>query len=198
MKKYLKINPVACFSSALLMLAFSLVTAPVLAQRISLIGAYEQDVIELPTGVTESENDLVISQDPASSKKIWLSNLLQGGRIYALAVGRNDEAITYRVPVQSINGYRINVGWVIYDMEENQLTVSINNGVDKVGKPGKVTIGSDGNIDGGGVKIGKKGSISAPGVEIDKGGIKVDYSKALGGISYVGHKAGTTKKDDGE
>ncbi len=193
MKNNLKFSYRTFWNIALLTFASSLATVPVLAQRISLTGMYEQDVIELPDGVKESENDLVISQDPASSKKIWVSNLLNGSRIYALAAARNDEKITYKVPAQSVNGYQINVGWVIYDLEEDQLTVSINNGVDKVGKPGKVSIGTDGNVEGGGVKIGKEGSISAPGVSIDKSGVKVDYSKALGGISYIGHKAGTTK-----
>lgn len=190
MKNNLKINKSASRSIAFLVLVFALATVPVSAQRVALPGTYEQDVVELPDGVKESENDLVISQDPASSKKIWLSNLLQGSRIYALAATRDDEKITYKVPVQTVDGYRIKVGWVIYDLEEDQLTVSINNGVDNVGKPGKVSIGIDGNVEGGGVKIGKKGSISAPGVEIDKNGVKVDYSKALGGISYIGHKAG--------
>lgn len=196
MNPNLKTSRLAAIGIGLLVLVLFFTMTPAFAQKTSLTGTYGQDVIELPKGVTESENNLIISQDPASSKKIWITNLLEGTRIYALITNRGDERITYQVPSQVVNGYSIKTGWVIYDKEDNKLTISINNGVDNVGKPGKVNVGANGNIDAGDVKIGKNGRISAPGVDISKAGVKVDYAKAMGGISYVGHKAGLPKKDD--
>ncbi|MGV0956145.1 hypothetical protein ACTS91_06850 [Empedobacter falsenii] len=118
--------------------------------------------------------------------------MIPNKRIYTISYLASDEKVIYTIPKQLVGNYQINTGCVIYDNEENQLTISANNRVDCIGISQKdyenISVGKDG-VSVGKTKVGSNGKISTNGVEIKGSEVKVDAKKLLSGIQYVGRKA---------
>lgn len=163
------------------------------------VGTYEQTSFIAPGHLKDSENDLVITQDPQASKKIWVTNLVAGAKIYAIVHTKTEDNIVYKIPAQMVNGYAITVGCVMYDIEEQKVVVSINNkgncyGISQSDYDKSVSIGKDG-IKAGDIQVGSNGTIKGNGADISKDGVKVDTKKIMAGVQYVGQKAGSDKED---
>ncbi len=175
-----------------LFLATLLVTAFASNTDAQVTGRYSQVALTAPDELRDSENDVQITKDKQSSKKIWIDHLIPNKRIYAISYLASDEKLIYTIPKQLVGNYQINTGCVIYDNEENQLTISANNPVDCIGISQKdyenISVGKDG-VSVGKTKVGSNGKISTNGVEIKGSEVKVDAKKLLSAIQYVGRKA---------
>lgn len=163
------------------------VCSPVFGQAI--VGSYEQTVLEAPAQYRSGE-EVTISRDPKSAKKIWVSGLIPNQRFYALLYVSNEDGATYTVPKQRVGNYQINVGCIVYDDDDSKVVISLNNKGDcddnvsvSVSKEGVSTSAA------GGVRVGSDGRVSAPGAEVGPGSVKVDTRAATGaGITYIGKK----------
>jgi hypothetical protein len=180
-------------------LLFSISLLSINAQN-NLIGSYEQEAFIAPDELKDSDNDLTITQDPNSTKKIWISNLVANAKIYAVLHTKGEDNVIYKIPTQTINGYVINLGCVVYDKEDQKLTVSVNNkencyGISQSDWDKGVSVGK-GGVKAGDTQVGSNGTIKTGGVDISNGNINVDTKKVMAGIQYVGTKTGIKKKTD--
>jgi hypothetical protein len=165
------------------------------SQAQTIAGTYEQSSAIYPTGISESHNDLVITQDPKSTKKIWISNLGNNEKIYALVFVKGDEETVYNIPEQKVGKYMIKLGCVTHQRKENNIAIAINNkkmcfGISQKDYDGGVSVGANGKIKAGGMEVGTKG-VKGNGVKIAAGSVNVDTKAIMGGLQYVGHKVGT-------
>jgi hypothetical protein len=172
---------------------FTILAGSAAAQN-DLIGSYEQTSFIAPDGIKHSENDLVITQDPKASKKIWITNLVENSKIYALVFTKGEDKLIYKIPQQTVGNLDITLGCLTYDKEDKTMVISLNNKENCFGISqsdyGKISIGKDG-INAGSTKIGSNGTIKTEGVDISNdGGVKVDAKKVMGGVQFVGHKKG--------
>ncbi len=166
----------------------------------SALGRFEQDAFIGPDNLKESEKDVTLSKDPASSKVVWIENLLPGGRVKAIVFTKSSETVTYSIPAQKVGGYQVQQGCATYSSEDSKLSVSLNNKINCFGMKQSdydsgVGITKTGGIQAGGTSVGGKG-IKTPGVSIDKKGILVDSKTVMAGVQYVGHKQGAKKVAD--
>jgi hypothetical protein len=182
-----------------ILLAFSLgflLVNPSTAQKI--LGKYEQDALVAPDEYRDSEDDVSVTKDPNSTKKIWISNLIPNQKFYAVMFNKTNDLITYSVPAQKVGNYQINLGCITLDDED--LKISLNNKQNCMGMSQKdydtpVSVGKNGTS-AGGVKVGKDGSVSTGGVDVKNGEVRVNTKSIMSGIQYMGHKQGSKKKDD--
>jgi hypothetical protein len=180
-----------------LMLFTSVFCVNVMAQN-TIVGTYNQDAFIAPDNLKDAENDLVITKDPASTKKIWLSNLVSNTRIYAVAFVSNEDGVIYKIPPQVIGNYKIEGGCISYDFEDAKITIAINNkdlcyGMSQSDYDKGVSIDKKGGVKAGDNQV-NSGGVKGAGVDIKSdGSINVDTKKTMAGVQYVGHKAG---KDD--
>ncbi|MBC8111547.1 MAG: hypothetical protein H7Y04_10845 [Verrucomicrobia bacterium] len=94
-----------------------------------------------------TENDVVITQDPQSKKKIWISGILTQGKIYALVNLVTEDQQQYTIPAQTVNGKTIRSGWIllkINDEDEGKDEILISN--DPKANPNEVSITDKGMI----------------------------------------------------
>ena len=175
-----------------LFFSFFLVTAFSSNTNAQVTGRYSQIALTAPDEYRDSENDVQITKDKQSSKKIWIDHLIPNKRIYAISYLASDEKVIYTIPKQLVGNYQINTGCVVYDNDENELTISANNPIDCIGISQKdyenLSVGKDG-VSVGKTKVGSNGKISTNGVKINGSDIKVDTKKILSGIQYVGRKS---------
>jgi hypothetical protein len=182
---------------------FSVLVGSAAAQN-NPIGTYEQTSFTAPDNIKHSENDLVITQDPQAAKKIWITNLIDNSKIYAVVSTKGEDKIVYKVPPQTVGNLIITVGCVVYDKEDKTVVVSLNNKDNCLGinqsDYGKVSMGKEG-ISAGGVSVSKdginagntrmsNGTMSGGGVDMANGEAKVDAKKVMAGVQFVGHKKG--------
>ncbi len=168
----------------------------------NIVGTYEQTTAMYPTGLSESDNNLIITQDPKSSKKIWISNLVSNGKIYALVFAKGDEQTIYSIPEQQVGKYLIKLGCITHKKAENDIVIAINNkkmcfGISQKDYDGGVSVGKNGKIKAGGMEVGKNG-VKGNGVNIGAKDISVNTKSIMGGLQYIGHKVGTkvTESED--
>ncbi|KMQ64813.1 hypothetical protein ACM46_11340 [Chryseobacterium angstadtii] len=158
----------------------------------SIIGKYAESAIIAPDKVRNMmQNDVVITQDKSSSKKIWISNLIGKTTFYAVRNAANEDKEVYNIPPQNMAGYAVNIGCIVFDKEEQQISIALNNKSNCLGMSpldyGNVSVGK-GGIKAGGVKVGANGEISAGGTKTGKKGVSVNAKQALSGVQYVGSK----------
>ena len=166
----------------------------------SAIGRYEQVAFIAPDNLKMAESAVTLVKDPQLSKVVWIEHLLPGGRIKAVFFSSNDGTTTYAVPTQKVGNYQVQMGCAVYDGEEANLSVSLNNkancfGMKQSDYDSGVGITKTGGIQAGGASINNKG-IKTPGVDINKNDIKVDTKAVMAGVQYVGHKQGVKKTSD--
>lgn len=167
----------------------------------SVFGKYEQTALVAPDKYKDSEQDLSITKDEKSSKKIWVSNLIPNQKFYAIVSVKSDDKVIYSVPKQLVGDYQISLGCITF--EDDDLTISLNNkqncfGMSQSDYDTPVKVGS-GGVSGGGTNVGRNGTVKGGGVDINKkGDIKVDTKAIMAGVQYVGRKAGAKKKNDDE
>ncbi|MDV3948995.1 hypothetical protein CMT75_10760 [Elizabethkingia anophelis] len=158
----------------------------------SIAGKYAESAIIAPDKVRNMmQNDVVIITDKSVSKKIWVSNLIGNTTFYAVRNAANDEKELYNIPPQNIGGYAVNIGCIVFDKEEKQISIALNNKSSCIGMSqsdyGNVSVGKD-VIKAGSVKVGSNGEISAGGTKIGKKGVNINTKEALSGLQYVGTK----------
>ncbi|MCL1666063.1 hypothetical protein M2T78_17505 [Elizabethkingia ursingii] len=158
----------------------------------SITGKYAESAIIAPDKVRNMmQNDVIITTDKNTSKKIWVSNLIGNTTFYAVRNAANEEKEVYNIPPQNIGGYAVNIGCIVFDKEEKQISIALNNKSNCIGMSqsdyGNVSVGKDG-IKAGGVKVGSKGEISAGGTKVGKKGVNINTKEALSGLQYVGTK----------
>ena len=172
-----------------LFLATLLVTAFSSNTNAQVTGRYSQVALTAPDEYRDSENDVQITKDKQSSKKIWIENLIPDKKIYAISFFADEGKSIYTIPKQLVGNYQINVGCVLYD--EGNVTISANNPVDCKGisqsDNENISVGKDG-VKVGKTKVGTNAKISTEGVKINGSDIKVDSKKLLSGIQYLGRK----------
>lgn len=168
--------------------AFLLNLLPVWGFCQAILGTYEQSTIVAPPKYRQSEEDVKITKDPQSTKKIWVSGLIPKQKFYALLDTKTEDGAVYSIPKQTVGDYTINVGCIVYDNEDERVLISLNNPKD-CNSNVSASVGK-GGVSAGDVKVGSNGTISAPGVKMDKEGIKVNTKDMYGsGITYIGEKA---------
>ncbi len=169
------------------------------ASALPIVGAYDPSLFNGPEGVIDREEDLRIERDGKTSKKIWITGLIAGQRICGILDTRTEDALIYSIPKQTAGDYSIELGCVMYDMEEQQIIISLNNrtdcaGIGQTDLDQGVSIGKDG-VAAAGVKIGRDG-VSAAGVDVGKDGVRVNTKEMLKGVYFMGTKQEDEKKDD--
>jgi hypothetical protein len=167
----------------------------------NIFGSYEQQSFIAPDEVKDSDTDVTITKDPQSNKKIWINNLVYDSKIYAVLHTKGESSIIYKIPPQIVNGYSISIGCVVYDVDDQKISISINNkencyGLSQSDYDKSVSITKDGGIQAGNTQIGSNGTIKTESTNIDKNGVKVDMKKLMAGVQYTGQKANTNKNDD--
>jgi hypothetical protein len=167
----------------------------------SIFGAYEQQSFIAPDEVKDSDTDVTITKDAQSTKKVWINNLVYDSKIYAVLHTKGESSIIYKIPPQIVNGYSISIGCVVYDVDDQKISISINNkencyGLSQSDYDKSVSITKNGGIQAGNTQIGSNGTIKTESTNIDKNGIKVDMKKLMAGVQYTGQKLGSNKSDD--
>ncbi|MCO7318278.1 hypothetical protein OKE80_02440 [Riemerella anatipestifer] len=182
-----------------ILLALFFIAAITVSKAQSILGKYEQSTLVAPNEYRDSENDVVITKDAKSLKKIWIANLIPNQRIFAILHTKGNGNIIYSVPKQLAGNYRVNMGCVTFkehddddDGEEGKLIISLNNknncfGLNQKDYDAPVSIGK-GGIKAGGVTVGSNGTISTGSVDIKRGNIKVNPKEVMAGIQYIGYK----------
>ena len=61
----------------------------------SIFGKYEQVAFVAPDEYRDGENDMIITKDATASKKIWISNLINNKKFYAVLNTKNSEKLIY-------------------------------------------------------------------------------------------------------
>lgn len=158
----------------------------------SVIGTYTQSALIAPDKIRDSAvNSVKITQDKQQKNKIWISNLIGSSTFYAIANANNDEKSVYSVPAQTVGGYSVKLGCVVFDKEENEIAIALNNKSNCFGISqsdyDNVSVSKNG-IKAGGVSVGSNGSITTGNSKVDKKGISVNAKEALSGVQYTGTK----------
>ena len=158
----------------------------------SIIGSYTQSAFIAPDQIRDAaQTDVKITADKTQKNKIWVSNLIGGSTFYAIANASNEEKAVYNVPAQTVGGYAVKLGCIIFDKEENEIAIALNNKSQCFGISqsdyDNVSVSKKG-VKAGGVKVGSNGEISAGGTKVSKNGVDVDVKGALAGVQYVGTK----------
>lgn len=148
-----------------------------------ILGSYEQSVLDAPAEYQSGET-VVITKDPSADKKIWISGLIPKQKFYALLQIRTEDGMTYNVPKQRVGKYQIEVGCIVFDSDDQKITISLNNKQDCADTP--VSISREG-VSAAGTKVGSDGRVSAAGVDISSQGVRVN-TRASAGITYIGEK----------
>lgn len=153
----------------------------------SILGTYSQVTFSGPQQFRNTKEDVVITRDPQSSKKIWISGLVSGHKMYAMLDAQNEDGAVYNVPKQKVGAHDINLGCIVYDNEERTVTISLNDKQSCMDSA-NVSVGQ-GGVSAGGVKVGSDGTVKAPGVNVGKNGnVAVNTQAATQGITYIGKK----------
>ncbi|NHQ79962.1 hypothetical protein HAV25_20105, partial [Elizabethkingia miricola] len=72
----------------------------------SITGKYSESAIIAPDKIRNiMQNNVVITTDKNSSKKIWINNLIGNTTFYAIRNTVNDEKEIYNIPPQNIGNY---------------------------------------------------------------------------------------------
>lgn len=168
---------------------FALTTLSISAFAQPIVGSYEQLTISGPDEYINSPEDVSITRDPQSSKKIWISGLFARQRFYAILDTQTEDGSVYNVPKQKVGNYQINIGCLVYDNEENQVVISLNNKQDCAGLSGPIHVTTD-EVRAGDIRVGRNGKVKAGGVEVNNkpGEVKVDTKAMFEGIQYIGQK----------
>ncbi len=158
----------------------------------SVIGSYTQSALIAPDQIRDAaQTDVKITPDKTQKNKIWISNLIGGSTFYAIANASNEDKAVYNVPAQTVGGYAVKLGCVIFDKEENEIAIALNNKSQCFGISqsdyDNVSVSKKG-VNVGGVKVSSNGEISAGGTKVSKKGVEVDVKGALAGLQYVGKK----------
>lgn len=158
----------------------------------SITGNYKESAIIAPEKIRKlMKSDVVITKDKTMSKKIWISNLLGNTTFYAIRNATNDEKEVYNIPPQNIAGYAVNIGCVVFDKEEEQVVIALNDKSSCKGLSqsdyGDIFVGK-GGVKASGVTVGSNGKISTGTTQMDKKSISVNTREALSGVQYVGVK----------
>lgn len=158
----------------------------------SITGKYEESAIIAPDKIRNiMKSDVVITKDKAMSKKIWINNLIGNTTFYAIRNAANDEKEVYNIPPQNIAGYAVNIGCVVFDKEEDQVVIALNDKSSCTGMSqsdyGDISVGKSG-VKAGGVTVGSNGKISTGTTKVNKKGASVKTKEALSGVQYIGVK----------
>lgn len=153
-------KPITMKNLLFLVLLIMATTFSVNAQGI--VGTYKQDALNAPKNFAQSGKNLVVTRDPKFPNKYWISNLIPGQTFYAMASTGNEDKSSFNIPAQKAGTFQIQFGCIVYDTEESQIVVSLNNKVDCAGVA--VTIN-------GALKAAQKGT-----------------SEILKGVQYIGNK----------
>ena len=172
------------------------------AQKV--VGTYEQNSLVAPDAYRDSENDVVITKDIKSSKKIWIEHLIPKQRFYAILYVQSEDAVIYTVPSQKVGNYAIEQGCVTFknehDEDEHDIQIALNNksmcfGISQKDYDAPIKVDKNG-VKAGGVKVGSDGQVTGGGVDIKNGGVNVDTKSIMAGIQYVGDKLGSKKTQE--
>lgn len=158
----------------------------------SVIGSYTQSALIAPDQIRDAaQTNVKITPDKTQKNKIWISNLIGKSTFYGIANASNEEKAVYNVPAQTVGGYAVKLGCVVFDKEENEVAIALNNKSNCFGISqsdyGDVSIGKNG-VKAGNVKVGANGQISTGNAKVGKNGVKVNTKEALSGVQYVGTK----------
>lgn len=172
-----------------IILGLSLVTSAVAFGQ-SIVGSYDQSALIAPNQVKNNVGNVVITRDAKLKNRIWVNNLISHTKFYAVSNARTEDREVYSVPPQNVGGYAVKLGCLVYDNDDQRVTISLNNSNDCKGIAqsdyGKVSVSSKG-ISAGGVKVGAKG-IKTDGVSVSSKGVSVNSGKLLEGVQYIGEK----------
>ena len=155
-----------------------------------------------PDELKDAESDVEITQDPVLSKKIWIEHLINGQRVYAVLHTFSEDALIYKVPAQTVGGYLVNFGCVIFNKNLNNCVVALNNkgacfGMSQKDYDKGVSITKKGSIKVGDIDVnGSNGTVKTDGIDINNGAVNIDTKKIMAGVQYVGEKMSGKKMDD--
>ncbi|GAA4049446.1 hypothetical protein GCM10022409_40040 [Hymenobacter glaciei] len=165
-------------------------------------GHYEQDAFIGPDNLKMTGQNVTLVSDPKLTNVVWIEHLLPGGRLKAIVHTKGDEKVIYAIPAQRDGAYQVDMGCVVYDLEDKKIVISLNNkdncyGMKQSDYDSGVAI-TNGQIKAGGVEISGKKGIKPPGAQIGNGGIKVNTKAVMAGVQYIGHKPGakSSSSDD--
>lgn len=158
----------------------------------SVVGKYSESAFIAPDKVRDmAQGDVVITQDKDSSKKIWVSNLIGNSKFYAIRMVANEDKQAYNIPPQTVAGYAVKLGCIVFDNADQQLMIALNNKTNCFGISqsdyDNVSVSKSG-VKAGNVKVGANGEISGGGAKVDKNGVSVNAKEALAGVQYMGTK----------
>lgn len=157
-------------------------------------GRYEQDAFIGPDNLKMTGQNVTLVKDPKLTNVVWIEHLLPGGRLKAVIHTKGDDNVVYAIPMQKVGAYQIEMGCVVYDLEDKKIVISLNNKANCYGmKQSDYNDGvavTNGQIKAGGVEISGKSGIKTPGAQIDNNGIKVNTKAVMAGVQYIGHKPG--------
>lgn len=134
-------------------------------------GQYEGDIQQ---GIN-TNNDVVITRDPQSSKKIWVSGILTQGKFFAIANLKTEDQQQYTIPAQTVNGKAIRNGWIVLKIneeDEGKDQIMISN--DPKSNPNSVSVSEKG--------VTVKDDDGEDMVKVGDGNVKID----AGGGTKVG------------
>ncbi|MDO5616492.1 MAG: hypothetical protein Q4G16_09890 [Cruoricaptor ignavus] len=174
---------------------FSVLVMILLSPKFSaqiVLGTYEQETLVAPDEYRDSEDDVQITRDPKSSKKIWIHNLIPNQKFYGIANMKNEDMILYSVPKQRVGNYIINLGCAIYRVSEGEIVIALNNKTNCFGISQSdyddVAVVNKRGISAGGVKVGSNGEISTKVGGVNKDGVQMNVKEIMSGIQYIGKK----------
>ena len=165
-------------------------------------GPYEQDAFIGPDNLKMSGQKVTLVGDSKLTNVVWIEHLLPGGRLKAIVHTKGDDKIVYAIPTQKVGAYQVDMGCLVYDLEDKKVVISLNNKANCYGmKQSDYNDGvsvSNGQIKAGGVEISGKNGIKTPGAQIGNSGIKVNTKAVMAGVQYIGHKPGakSSSSDD--
>ncbi|KFF09773.1 hypothetical protein IW15_22190 [Chryseobacterium soli] len=158
----------------------------------SITGKYEESAIIAPDKIRNMmKSDVVITKDNTMSKKIWISNLIGSTAFYAIRNAANDEKEVYNIPPQNIAGYAVNMGCVVFDKEEEQVVIALNDksSCTRMSQSGygDISVVKDG-VKAGGVTVRTNEKTSTGTTKMNKKRVSVNTKEAIYGVQYVGVK----------
>ncbi len=110
------------------------------AQTNPILGQYES---QFNQGITTSD-DVVVTRDPQSNKKIWISGILNEGKLYAILSLKNEDRQQYTIPKQTVNGKAIREGIINFSFDEDEEVYTIHISNDPKANPTNVSVSSKG------------------------------------------------------
>lgn len=166
------------------LLTLGLVSTMASAQQI--LGSYSQSVLIAPDEIAVV-GAVEIIKDATVDNKIWVSNLLGTDKISAVLNTQTEVGEVYIVPEQVVNGYTITFGCLVYNIEEQQLAIALNNESSCPEIAANVSItGTEVSTN---TTITTESKVQTTGVSIEAdSSVVVDSGKLLEGIQYIGEK----------